>query len=121
MIVYHGTSKRAWSGLGRWKRRKSDPNLLYLVNDLGDAGVYAYDTAAVDEEDGHHPEPIVMAIEFDALKGVELLPDYGWVDATEETTWRESLNAVGSFAISGDIESLKKRFVRVPKRTWVKA
>jgi hypothetical protein len=120
-MVYHGTSERAWKGLGRWKRKKSDERILYLVRDLGEAGRYAYETAAADELDGYDQKPLVMAIRFEDLSGMELHPDYGWVDVTDDSTWQDSLNAVGSFSVVGDIESLKKRFVRVAKREWVEA
>jgi hypothetical protein len=36
-------------------------------------------------------------------------PDDGWLDSAEKT-WQESLEAVGSFRVDGDIESLKPFF-----------
>lgn len=121
MILYHGTTERAWKGLGRWKRKKSAPQVLYVVSDLGEAGLYAYETAEVDALDRFDAKPIVMAIDIGQLEGLQFQPDWGWSEVTEESTWKDSLEAVGSFSVVGDVEAYKKLFRRISKREWVEA
>lgn len=117
MIIYHGTSERAWKGLGRWKRKRG-PSALYVVTDLGEAALYAVETAAADEGDGFPPKPIVMATSIELLKGLKFQPDWGWSEVTDASTWKESLKAVGSFSVVGDVESYKPRLKNVSERDW---
>lgn len=112
-IVFHGTSKR------KWKQRRRGEQTLYLVNDLKEAASYAFEEAACDEGEGLSPHPIVLAIAIGELDGLEFGPDWGWSEATEESTWRDSLDAVGSFTVRGDVERYKTLFVRVPKKSWM--
>lgn len=112
-VVFHGTTERAW------KRLSDGEEILYLTSDLKDAANYAYHTGEQDELDGVLPQPIVMAIPISGLKGLTFWPDWGWSEATERTTWKQSLKAVGSFSVSGDVEAYKKLFARVPRREWV--
>lgn len=111
-MVFHGTSERSWKKPG-----KGD-DILYLVGDPGEAASYAYEEAARDEEDGYAPKPIVLAIRIDALRGLQFGPDWGWSEATEESTWKDSMKAVGSFTVQGKVENYKGLFVRIPKREW---
>lgn len=91
---------------------------MYLVKNLEEAAQYAYHTGEQDELDGVTPKPIVLAIPISDLRGLAFEPDWGWSGATERTTWKQSLEEVGSFSVSGDVQAYKKLFVRVPKREW---
>jgi hypothetical protein len=112
--VYHGTSEPLWN------KKEPAGTPLYLVNDLGDAANYAYEAASRDEMRGMKPKPIVLRIKISDLKkaGLSLEPDWGWPEATETTTWIESIKAVGSFSVRGDIEKAKKLFHRVSRKYW---
>jgi hypothetical protein len=109
-VLYHGTSVPSWE-------RRNPAGTLYLTKDLSDAWEYAYETAAADEENGMTPQPVVMQIASASLLSyprLELHPDWGWIGANEKTTWQESMKAVGSLSVRGDIEGLKSVFQRGP-------
>src|SRR5690606_15507512 len=99
-----------------WARE--DENILYLTVQRQDAQNYATEAAIGDmyakygddfmDEDGNEkPAPSkAIIVTFDlaqlqALEGVQFQPDWGWHGADENTSWQQSLAAVGSFCIAG--------------------
>jgi hypothetical protein len=114
MLLFHGTSKRQWS------RRLSGEQTLYLVNSAKEAWSYAYHAAEEDELEGRTPEPIVLAIQLGDLRGLTRLPDDAAIRSGElpaSASWRDTLRAVGSFAVFGRIERYKRFFARVRPAT----
>lgn len=103
VTVYHGTNRRVWET----KATHGEP--LYLTVNRDDAENYAEEAyvSAHDHEDPAYfdPEIAPIVVEFnlnDLLAlGLEFHPDFGWDGASNDTTWRESLAAVGSFCVTG--------------------
>lgn len=112
MDLYHGTTWEQW-----WKPQRGRTT-IYLTDDPVEAAKYAYEQGERDELEGLSPKPLVLRVKLEDLEGLELGPDWGWSEATEATTWKESLEAVGSMSVTGRIEPLKKYFKRVPKKLW---
>jgi len=102
-LAYHGTTRR------RWAERQPSPSTLYLATTVDEAATYAYEAAAAEQEDGHPPRPMVYEVTLSDLAGMELGPDWGWLDATDATPWWESANEVSGFTAHGDVEALKAR------------
>lgn len=118
---YHGTTKK------QWQNPENDGTLLYLTVSLSEAESYASEMGESEWDDDIHTEgglvPELMVLSF-SLKELEALPitlepDWGWVTGLEyelkyqgkvmETipSWQESLEKVGSIAVSGFEESHK--------------
>ncbi len=101
MLLFHGTSRRSW------RKRHVKPGILYLASQPENALQYAYDTAAYDEEEGYVPEPIVLSVQLDALKGLRRLPDDAAIrsgELPESATWKDTRRVVGSMAVLGSID-----------------
>lgn len=113
--LYHGTSTIAW--------KKTDETLLYLTVNREDAENYASEAAIqdvyakygddfLDDEGKEKPapsQPIIITFLMDdllKLNGIEFQPDWGW-DGAEDATWQQSLQAVGSFCVSGFQDAYK--------------
>ena len=115
-ILYHGTSLKQWKEIQRGERgneeKGNDKSSLYLVNDYIDAKNYAYETAASDEYKGSEPQPIICEIDINDLKKLDVVfePDWGSYNVTDNSTWEDTYNTVGSFSIYGDINSIKGHF-----------
>lgn len=107
MLLFHGTSRRAW------RKRYPKPGVLYMVRDPQEALSYAFQTAEYDETEGHAPEPIVLSVQLDDLKGLRRLPDDAAIrsgELPESATWKDTLRAVGSIAVFGPIDKYKRFF-----------
>lgn len=108
-IVYHGTNLRVWNE----QAYHDEP--LYLTNDRVEAERHAERTyvAHHDNEDPEYKDPniVPIVVKFrisDLLDaGLNFEPDWGWDMADENTTWQQSLAAVGSFCIEGFSQSHK--------------
>jgi len=111
-VVFHGTSER------QWRRRAIGNQSLYLATSLQDAANYAYEAAAQDENAGFAPRPLVLSIDIRDLKGLEFEPDWGAYGVTEATTWKQTMDSVGSFVVSGAVEKYKSKFHKLPKHLW---
>lgn len=96
-MVYHGTTKKDWAGQG---------NTLFVVNDPKDAYKYAL------EKSSQKNPPLVFKIPLQTIidSGLKMIPD----DPTGKkySTWKQSFDAYGSFAIV-NAEELKKHFTPV--------
>jgi hypothetical protein len=106
MLLFHGTSRRWW-------RQRQEPGVLYLASTLENALDYAFHTAASDEADGHAPQPIVLSVRLEDLKGLRRLPDDAAIRAgklPESAGWKDTLRDVGSMAVLGPIEKYKRFF-----------
>lgn len=102
-VLYHGTSDYQWD--------KQTIGTLYLTKDRQDAALYAeeaviadLDQLNVDWEEGMAMPTRAIIVEFRGTDLISLqsrfMPDWGWDQADDSTTWQESLQAVGSFCIS---------------------
>jgi hypothetical protein len=122
-LLYHGTTET------RWANPCVDNNgRLYVVVDSKDAENYAAESGEsewddeIHQEGGFMPKLILVQFQINSLInlamrefGVELEPDWGWVDSKaretgrlpESFTWEESLKSVGSFCVYGFEEKYK--------------
>lgn len=105
-ILYHGTTNH-W-----WKKTEDGDTSLYLVNDEKEAKTYAYETAMNDECHDLEPEPIVCSISMNELRSLNLKfnPDWGAIDVTDNTTWKDTYKNFGSFSVYGKIDDIKTHF-----------
>jgi hypothetical protein len=122
-VFYHGTTRRAW------RKRNEDPSYINLTSSLEDAERYAEETGESEYEDCGRSHPIVMKISPSALEllltkpGVELQPDWGWVEGQEhasrngygtftdaDATWQNSLEKCSGIGIGGFQNKFKKAF-----------
>jgi hypothetical protein len=115
-FLYHGTTRASWEAEGRGP--------LYLTSSRAEAWSYANEAGEAEWDDEvhdeqHQPENVVAAFQADqilrmlAAGGIELNPDWGWVDGqnadecktktapTHDFSWFESLSKVGSFCVAG--------------------
>lgn len=121
--LYHGTTNSLWNN--------SDQSIstLYLTKSCKDAEIYAENGFIYEYEDNPRVKMAILKISPRALsellrqEGVELDPDWGWVDAQENEakyfgrefhvdniTWRDSFNACGCVSIAGFKDEHKKYF-----------
>ena len=87
--------------------------MLYLASTPENALDYAYQAAANDEENGHTPQPIVLSVRLEDLKGLRRLPDDAAIrsgELPESAGWKDTLRAVGSMAVLGPVEKYKRLF-----------
>lgn len=122
-VFYHGTTRRAW------RKRHEDPSYINLTSSLEDAERYAEETGESEYEDCGRSHPIVMKISPSALEllltkpGVELQPDWGWVEGQEhasrngygtftdaDATWQNSLEKCSGIGVGGFQNKFKKAF-----------
>ncbi|MDT8924622.1 hypothetical protein RBE51_17585 [Pseudomonas taiwanensis] len=125
-VLYHGTTRKAW--------RKSDeePSYLYLTSSLKEAEHYAQDAGEAEYEDCGRAHPIVVKISPSELRcllakpGVEIQPDWGWVEGMEhdarknggtfkdsDATWQNSLTKCCGICLGGFQNSFKKLFKEI--------
>lgn len=99
IVLYHGTTEKAW------RKRHNGRSTLYLCDSIAEAQKYADEASENDLT-----KPIVLRISLvDIGDDFDKLPDDGWL-AAKDADWKRSLKEVGSFAVSGDIEKMKRRF-----------
>jgi hypothetical protein len=122
-VFYHGTTRKAW------RKRHEDPSYLNLTSSLEDAERYASESGEAEYEDCGRSHPVVMKISPSALEllltkpGVELQPDWGWVEGQEhdarkgfgtftdaDATWQNSLEKCSGIGIGGFRNKFKKAF-----------
>ena len=108
--VYHGTNLRLWND----DLPRTEP--LCLTIDKKDAENYAEESyiSAHDHEDplffDAEIAPIIVRFKFSDLMSLDLEfhPDFGWDGVTDVTTWKQSLDAIGSFCVTGVTPANKK-------------
>jgi hypothetical protein len=123
-VFYHGTTRK------EWRKRHEDPSYINLSSSLEDAELYASGAGEAEWEDFGNARPIVMKISPSALEllltkpGVELQPDWGWVEGQEhnakrngigtftdaDATWQNSLEKCSGIGIGGFRNKFKKAF-----------
>lgn len=129
-VFYHGTTRKAW------RKRDEEPSYLYLTSSMKDAEIYAQEAGEAEYEDCGRAHPMVVKISPSALRGlltkpgVELQPDWGWVEGLEhdarknggtfkdsDATWQNSLVRCSSVSLEGFQNRFKKLFddVKEPK------
>lgn len=114
--VYHGTILRKWES----PAGGTDGGILFLTKSRDEAESYAdqaYEQGCITElnDDGEFPydagaAPVIISFDFTQLlktPGLEFDHDWGWADAPEGATWQQSLEAVGSFVMTGFTEAHK--------------
>lgn len=103
-VLYSGTTKRLWDS-------DSDEPLT-LFTDAAQARLYANNLteSSVYRDPGLTPQsadhPIVLCVKFEALDGLELLPDPN----SAASSWQASLERDGSFQAAGPISQIKAKF-----------
>jgi hypothetical protein len=106
-LVYHGTSDKAWEA--------ENGSTLYLTASRKDAEIYAEEAVVadfyelgIDWEEGMEMPSRAIVVEFPMSDLMEIQerfgPDWGWENAAQDTAWKDSLRAVGSFTIEGFTE-----------------
>lgn len=122
-VFYHGTTRK------EWRKRHEDPSYINLTSSLEDAERYASEAGEAEYEDCGRSHPMVMKISPSALEllltkpGVELQPDWGWVEGQEhnakrnggtftdaDSTWQNSLEKCNGIGIGGFRNKFKKVF-----------
>lgn len=125
-VLFHGTTRR------QWRKRHGLPSDLYLTSSRTDAERYAEEAGECEFEDFKKAVPIVVQIGPSILKklldkpGIELQPDWGWVESQEhearrnnasftdaDATWSNSLEKCRGVVISGFEDKFKKFFDEV--------
>lgn len=114
--LYHGTTEK------EWRSKRETEGILYLTASRMDAENYAEEAAMGEWSEEHNPVSVIALIGAKDLQilaqmpGVEICPDWGWVDANTPAgsdvkyTWEDSYNACGCIAISGFLDEHKKLF-----------
>jgi hypothetical protein len=102
-ICYHGTSKRLWS------QEYGNLSTLYFTINKEDAENYAYEAGVSDQMNGFRPEPILISVQLSDLKKMKmkLESDDGWKEQPLDTTYQQSIDGVGSFTATGNIDKHK--------------
>lgn len=122
-VFYHGTTRKAW------RKCNEEPACLYLTSSVKEAEHYAQEAGEVEYEDCGRAHPIVVKISPSALRGllakpgVEIQPDWGWVEGLEhdarknggvfkdsDATWQNSLLKCSSISLGGFQNGFKKLF-----------
>jgi hypothetical protein len=125
-MLYHGTTRNMW------RSKHESPSCLYLTTSLEGAERYATETSESEYESNRRTRIQVLRLTPHALArilqtpGVELQPDWGWVEAQEhdakhnrgtfndaDCTWQNSLAQCKGLVISGFDNAHKKHFVDV--------
>jgi hypothetical protein len=125
-VLYHGTTRKMW------RSKPESPSCLYLTTSLEGAERYATETSESEYESNRRTRIHVVRLTPHALakilqtSGVELQPDWGWVEAQEhdakrnrgtftdaDCTWQNSLAKCKGLVIAGFDNAHKKHFVEV--------
>ena len=121
--LYHGTTRR------QWRKRHGEPSYLNLTSSRVDAENYASEWYESETDDFGNCHPMVVQIEPKALvkllkrPGVQLQPDWGWVEGQEhdakknggvfveaDATWQNSFSKCHAVGIAGFEDKFKKSF-----------
>lgn len=125
-VLYHGTTRKMW------RSKPESPSCLYLTSSLEGAEHYATETSESEYEANRRTRIHVVKLTPQALAtilqtpGVELQPDWGWVEAQEhdakrnrgtftdaDSTWQNSLAKCKGLVIAGFQNGHKALFVEV--------